>query len=133
MTEPETINDFLSGNFYAVVGASADRSKYGNKVLRCYQQNGHNVVAVNPGQTSIEGVQSFPTLSDVPDTIHGISIITPPDVTEQIVGEAVEQGIKYIWIQPGAESTTAVQTAEQGGAEVISGGACILVELGFRE
>ncbi len=133
MTMQDKIDTFLAGRRFAVVGASRDRAKYGNKVLRAYLQNDLEVVPVNPNSQEIEGRRSFPDLKSLPDSVDGVSIITPPDVTEQVVEQAVELGIKNIWIQPGAESEQAVEHAEQSGVNVIAGGPCALVALGFRE
>ena len=133
MTEQGKINKFLEGQRFAVVGASANRDKYGNKVLRVYQQNKLDVVPVNPAGGEIEGRTAYPDLPSVPGTIDGMSIITPPKVTEQVVAQALSLGIRNIWMQPGAESPAAVELAEQAGANVIAGGPCILVSLGFRD
>ncbi len=133
MSEQDQVKAFLAGKRFAVVGASANREKYGNKVLRVYQQNELDVVPVNPGGGQIEGLEARPDLSSVPGAIDGVSIITPPAVTEKVVAEAVDLGIKNIWMQPGAESPAAVELAEQAGANVIAGGPCILVTLGFHE
>jgi len=122
---------FLTGSPHAVVGASADRAKYGNKVLRTYLRHDMPVYAVNPNvEGQIEGVPAFATLADLPVRVHGISVITPPEVTEQIVEDAVAAGIANIWMQPGAESDRAVKRARDAGINVIAGGPCILVELG---
>ena len=133
MSEQEQIKTFLAGKRFAVVGASANRDKYGNKVLRVYQQNNREVVPVNPGGGEIEGLESYPDLASVPGPIDGVSIITPPKVTEQAVAQALSLGIKNIWMQPGAESPAAIELAEQAGANVIAGGPCILVKLRFHE
>lgn len=129
----EQIDNFLKGAPHAVVGASRDRSKYGNKVLRAYLQNNRPVFAVNPNANEVEGVPAFPDLASLPESVHGISVITPPKVTEEIVRQAAELDIKNIWIQPGAESEAAVSSAEELGMNVIAGGPCALVVLGFRE
>lgn len=129
----EKIRTFLAAGRFGVVGASADRSKYGNKVLRCYQMNGRDVVPVNPRESFIEGVATVPTVADLPDGVESISIITPPPVTEKIVAEAVVRGIKNIWMQPGAESQAAVKTCLENGINVIADGSCLLVVLGYRE
>lgn len=122
---------FLDGQPHAVVGASRDRAKYGNKVLRAYQKHGMSVYAVNPNvHGEIEGVSAFASVADLPELVHGISVITPPDVTEHIVEQAIAAGIGHIWMQPGAESTRAIERAEAAGIDVIAGGPCILVELG---
>ena len=129
------IEAFLSGSPHAVVGASKDRDKYGNKVLRNYVQRGRSVYAVNPaeaGGDGIEGVPTFATLADLPERVHGISIITSPKVTERIVDDAIAAGIAHLWMQPGAESGPAVARAEAAGLSVIHGGPCLLVVLGFK-
>lgn len=129
----QRIDAFLDGETFAVVGASADRQKYGNKVLRCYQQASRQVYPVNPRGGEIEGLEAYTKLSELPVRVHGISVITPPAVTEQVVSEAAALGIGHIWMQPGAESAQAVSAAESAGISVIGGEACVLVVLGFRE
>ena len=129
----EKIESFLSAGPYAVVGASRDRSKYGNKVLRCYLQHGLEVYAVNPGATEVEGVASVSSLGQLPTPVRGISVITPPDVTERVVENAPAAGAEFVWMQPGSESAAAVTRAETLGLTVISGGPCLLVALGFRD
>src|SRR5262245_7758461 len=133
MTDQGKIDQFLTGKRFAVVGASANREKYGNKVLRVYQQNQLDVVPVNPAGGEIEGLTAYADLPSIPGTIDGVSIITPPKITEQVVAQALSLGIKNIWMQPGAESDAAVDLAEQGGANVIAGGPCILVSLRFHD
>lgn len=124
---------FLAGSPFAVVGASADRQKYGNKVLRAYMQHGREVYPVNPKAGEIEGLAAFPSLSAAARPIHGVSIITPPAVTLAVVEEAGRLGIRHVWMQPGAESGASVALAERLGMNVIGGDACVLVVLGFRE
>jgi predicted CoA-binding protein len=127
------IEDFLAGSVYAVVGASNDRWKYGNKVLRCYVQNGRRAIPVNPSAKVVEGIEAVPDLASLPEPVHGASIITPPEVTERVVEEAARAGVKRLWMQPGAESERAIERAEELGLSVIAGGPCVLVVLGYRE
>ncbi len=132
MTSQEQIEKFLAGKRFAVVGASQDRAKYGNKVLRVYQQNHYDAVPVNPKADEIEGLKAYPDLASIPGEIDGVSIITPPAVTECVVKEANEKGIQHIWMQPGAESNAAIEAAQEAGANVIAGGPCILVSLRYH-
>lgn len=145
------IDAFLNGSPHAVVGASTNRAKYGNKVLRVYQQNKRPVFPINPFGGLIEGLESFKSLTELvmskdavsgpssasspttPFTIHGVSIITPPTITEQVVEECGRLGVKHLWMQPGAESAKAVARAKELGMNVIAGGPCILVVLGYSE
>ena len=132
-TSQEKIEAFLASKRFAVVGASQDRTKYGNKVLRVYMQNDRDVVPVNPTATEVEGLTAYRDLTSVPGTIDAISIITPPPVTERVVQDAIQLGIKQIWMQPGAESQKAIKAAEAAGASVIASGPCILVSLRYHE
>ncbi|MEM1353725.1 MAG: CoA-binding protein [Planctomycetota bacterium] len=133
MDNPGDIQAFLRGKIFTVVGASTHRQKYGNKVLRVYQQNDLPVYPVNPRAESIEELAAYPDLSSLPVVPDGVSIITPPAITEGVVDEAIRLGVGGLWMQPGAESPSAIDRAVQAGVNVIAGGPCILVVLGFRE
>jgi predicted CoA-binding protein len=133
MTISEKIAKFLDVAGFGVVGASNDRSKYGNKVLRCYQMKGVRVIPVNPRESVVEGLDCVASVGDLPDGVSSISVITPPAVTEQVVDEAIARGIQNIWMQPGAESQAAVGKCVKAGINVIADGSCLLVVLGFRE
>jgi predicted CoA-binding protein len=127
------IETFLAASSFGVVGASSKREKYGNKVLRCYQQNRRKVIPVNPVETEIEGVACVSSVRDLPAETVSISVITPPKITEQVVEQAIAKGIKNIWMQPGAESDKAVAACRKAGVNVIADGSCLLVVLGYHE
>ncbi len=129
----ERIKTFMAGGPYAVVGASSDRDKYGNKVLRAYQQHGMEVYPINPRAVEIEGLKAYATLADVPVKLRAISVITPPSITEQVVEAAAAAGVRMVWMQPGAESAEAIRKAEALGMDVIAGGPCFLVLAHYRE
>jgi predicted CoA-binding protein len=129
----DAIHRFLESPVYGVVGASSRRHKYGNKVLRCYQQNGRRAIPVNPHEEEVEGARCVASVSELPDDVQSISIITPPSVTERVVDEAAARGIRNVWMQPGAESDKAIATCRQHGINVIADGSCVLVVLGYHE
>lgn len=129
----QNIQKFFSSKAYAVIGASNDRKKYGNKVLRVYLQKHKKVYPVNPHEETIEGIPVIANLASLPEDVKSISIITPPSVTEKIVPLAIQKGIENIWMQPGAESDAAIKLAEKNGINVIAKGPCILVTLRFHE
>jgi predicted CoA-binding protein len=124
---------FLAQKRFAVVGASPDRAKYGNKVLRCYLQHGRDAVPVHPKEPEVEGRTAYASLGAIPGGVGAVSVITPPAVTEKVVEEAGRLGIRHLWMQPGAESEAAVRRARELGIDVIAGGPCLLVVLGFRD
>lgn len=129
----EAIETFLKSEAFGVVGASDDRSKYGNKVLRCYLQNKKTAIPVNPKVAIVEGVAAVASVADLPDSVTSISVITPPAVTEKVVEAAIARGITSIWMQPGAESEAAVAACRAAGVNVIADHSCLLVVLGYRE
>jgi predicted CoA-binding protein len=127
------IDTFTEAPAFAVAGASQNRTKYGNKVLRCYLQNDLRTIPINPSCVEVEGQTCYPSIRAIPELIKSLSVITSPDVTERIVVEAIVAGVENIWMQPGAESALAVSKAESAGITVIAGGPCVLVVLGYHE
>ena len=133
MTTDTDLGAFFSSPSFGVAGASANRDKFGNKVLRCYQQNDRKVFGINPRATEIEGAPCVASVRDLPGDVLSISIITPPAITEQVVKEAIVKGIRNIWMQPGAQSPRAVEECRKHGVNVIADGSCILVVLGYSD
>jgi uncharacterized protein len=122
---------FLAAPAFAVVGASSDKNKFGYKCFDCYLKNGLKAYAINPKGETVLGQPAYKRLSELPEPVQSVSIITPPVVTEAVVDEAIKLGVKNLWMQPGAESPAAVEKAEAAGLNVIYGGPCLLVELGY--
>ena len=129
----DQIKQFFTSRAFGVIGASTKRDKYGNKVLRCYMQYHKKVYPVNPRADIIEGIHCIDQVANLPNEVKSLSVITPPQITEDIVDQAIIKGIKHIWMQPGAESELAIQKCKQHGMNVIAGGPCILVVLGFQD
>ncbi len=133
MKTEERVEQFLASKSFGVVGASTNREKFGNKVVRVYQQEKLNVVPVNPRAEMIEGEPCVASVGDLPESVKSISVVTPPKITEQIVEQAIAKGIKNIWMQPGAESAAAVADGLKHGLNIIADGSCILVFFGFHD
>jgi predicted CoA-binding protein len=129
----EQIDRFLKSKVFGVVGASANREKFGNKVLRCYLQHNLQVIPVNPKEPTIEGIPCVSTVMELPADVTSISVITPPHVTEEVVKSAIRKGIENIWIQPGAESLAAIALCRENNINVIADGSCVLVVIGYND
>jgi predicted CoA-binding protein len=132
-TIDEKIAAFLAAPAFGVAGASQNRDKYGNKVLRCYLQHGHRAIPVNPVEAAIEGVACVRTVGDLPAEVQSLSIITPPQVTDKVVEQAIAKGLRNLWMQPGAQSAAAIAAAEAAGLNVIADGSCVLVVMGYHD
>ncbi|MFO7811810.1 MAG: CoA-binding protein [Pelovirga sp.] len=124
------VAQFLQSEVFAVAGASSNPAKFGNKIFKCYQQKGYQVIPIHPQEKEIEGVACVANVSDLPAEVISLSVVTPPAVTEKLVVRAAEKGIKNIWMQPGAESPAAVEFCRQQGINVIADGTCVLVRFG---
>jgi predicted CoA-binding protein len=114
----------------AVVGASTDRQKFGNKALRAFAHRGYDVIPVNPHHSAVEGLQCFPSVLDVPRRIDMATIYVPPHVGERIIEEVARKNISEVWLNPGAESHVLVARARRLGIEPVL--ACSIVAIGER-
>jgi predicted CoA-binding protein len=133
MTVQQQIDQFLASPAFGVIGASTNRSKYGNKILRCYMQHGYRAIPVNPNEKEIEGIACVSAINGLPAEVKSISMITPPEVTAQLVPLALDKGIENIWMQPGAEHPGAVALCRQRNVNVIADGSCLLVVMGYHD
>jgi len=88
----------------AVIGASSDRRKFGNRALRAYVQQGFTVLAINPNETEVEGIKAYASVLDVPGPIDMATFYVPPDIGERVIDEVAKKGIPEVWLNPGAES-----------------------------
>ena len=96
----------------AVVGASNNRRKYGNKALRAFRHGGYDVVPIHPHEREIEGIKAYPSVLDVPYPIDMATLYVPPEVGETIIGEIAAKHIPEVWLNPGAESAALVSKAQ---------------------
>lgn len=121
--------EFLAADRYAVAGASRDVSKYGHQVLVALRSSGREVYAINPSATSVAGQAAYKSLAELPEVPESLSIVTPPNVTEKVIDQAIHLGVRNIWMQPGAQHRAASQRARDAGINVIDDGSCVLVLL----
>ena len=112
----------------AVIGASTDRSKFGNKAVRAYQQQGFTVWPVNPKEATVEGLPAFASIPDVPARPDLVSVYLPPPVTLKLLPAIAAKGCDELWLNPGTESDEVLSEAEQLGLNVIQ--ACSIVSVG---
>ncbi len=126
MNEIET---YLAAKTYAVAGVSTQTDKYGYKVFKALLRSGRETYPLNPVTKEIDGHTVYPTIADLPVVPESLSIVTPPEITRQVVADAIAAGVKNIWMQPGAQDAEASQAARQAGINVIDDGACVLVLL----
>lgn len=127
----DLVDEFLALPRYAVVGASRDPSKYGYKIFRDLVAKGYTVWPVNPNAGDIDGHPSFPSLSDLPETPDVVDLVVPPKVTEKVVRECADLGIRRVWMQPGSESDDAIAFCREHNIAVVHD-QCVMVLSGPR-
>lgn len=114
-------------DIYAVAGVSLDPQKYGHKVFNDLLSGGYQVYGLNPKGGEIAGQKIYASLVDLPEKIDCLVLVTQPEISERLVQEAINLGVKKIWFQPGSESETALDLCRSAGIEFISN-ACIMVQ-----
>jgi len=112
----------------AIIGASSNRNKFGNKAVRAFLQQGFTVYPVNPKETEIEGLPAFQSIRDVPQRPGMISVYLPPPVLLKILPEIAAKGCDEFWLNPGTESEEVLAEAERLGLNVVQ--ACSIVGVG---
>lgn len=112
----------------AVVGASSNRGKFGNKALRAFQAEGYTVVPVNPNEAEVEGIRTYATVLDVPQPIDMATVYVPPEVGITLLPQFEQKGIPEIWVNPGAESDELLAEAQRRKLNVIA--ACSIIGIG---
>lgn len=112
----------------AVIGASNDRRKFGNRALRAFQEEGYRVIPINPHESVIEGIQAYPSVLDVPEPIDMATVYVQPSVTDHVIDEVEQKGIPEVWVNPGAESDTLLRGVRGRKTRVIL--ACSIIGIG---
>jgi len=112
-----------------VIGASADRKKFGNKSVRAHAQLGYTVYPVHPTETEIEGWRAYPSIRDVPvEHVERVTMYVPPWVGIGLLADIATKSPQEVWLNPGTESAALIAQAEALGLPVIQ--ACSIVDLG---
>ena len=112
----------------AVIGASSNRHKFGNKALRAFRNHGFTVIAINPNETEVEGQTAYPTVLAYPGRIDMATVYVPPDAGVRVMDDLKQKGIGEVWLNPGADDRSVVQRARQLGLNVVQ--ACSIVGIG---
>jgi len=122
------VKDFLQQKRFAVVGSFRNKEKFAYRIFVDLIGKGYEAFPVNPLLKEVEGKLCYKTISDIPYSVDVANIVTPPLVTESILKECLQKGIKRAWLQPGAESSAAIQFCHDNGIKVIHS-MCVMTEL----
>ena len=109
----------------AILGASAQRTKFGNRAVRAYQGQGWTVYPIHPTETEIEGLRVFASIKDVPGPLDRASLYLPPHIGITLLADIAAIGAKQLWVNPGSGDEALIAKAESLGLNVIE--ACSLL------
>jgi len=123
------IREMLDKKVWAVVGATDNPAKFGNKIYKKLKARGYEVYAVNPMYTEVDSDLCYASLSDVPVKIDCVNVVVGPDKSFRVLDEVKQLGIMNIWFQPGTYTPEIVEASEVSGLNTVYVN-CILVELG---
>lgn len=112
----------------AIIGASSDRRKFGNKAVRAFREQGFQVYPVNPNENEIEGLPTYKRIADVPVRPNMVSVYVPPPVLLKLLPEIARKGCDELWLNPGTGSDEVIAETERLGLNTIQ--ACSIIGIG---
>ena len=112
----------------AVIGASSDRSKFGNKALRAFRNNGYKVIPINPAEKEVEGERAYVSVLDYDGEIDEATMYVNPRVGEKVLDDLAAKKIATVWLNPGADGPNVVARAKALGLNAIR--ACSIIAIG---
>jgi uncharacterized protein len=112
----------------AVIGASSNRNKFGNRAVRAFLHQGYTVIPINPNEAEVEGLKAYRSVMDVPVAIDMASFYVPSEIGMRVIDEVARKGIPEVWLNPGADSDELIARAKSLNIQPIV--ACSVVAIG---
>jgi predicted CoA-binding protein len=103
----------------AIIGASSNRAKFGNKALRAFAKQGYTVIPINPTETEVEGHRAYASVMDVPGPIDMATIYVPGPIGVRVMDDLAKKGIPEVWLNPGADDRQVVDRARALGLKTL--------------
>ncbi|MEN3014005.1 MAG: CoA-binding protein [Endomicrobiia bacterium] len=115
----DLIKEFLSKKNFAVVGSFRNEQKIAYKIFRNLKERGYNVYPVSISAKEVDGVKCYKSILELPEDVEVVDVVTPPEVSLEIVKQCFKKGIKNIWLQPGAESKEVIKFCKDNSIKVV--------------
>ena len=112
----------------AIIGASSNRDKFGNKALRSFERQGYRVIPINPTESEVEGHKTYRSVLDVPEAIDMATVYVPARAGVKVMEELAQKGVAEVWLNPGADDDSVVERARALGLKTIQ--ACSIIGIG---
>lgn len=121
------VDECVSERVWAVVGASQNPRKFGNRIALDMHRAGYTVYAVNPRGGELDGLHVYPSLAALPERPGVVDVVVPPEVGATVLRESAALGLERIWLQPGAETPELIALGQRLGLKVVHH-ACAMLE-----
>ena len=108
----------MVANTIAVIGASNNEAKYGNRALKAWRETPWTVYAVNPREDTVEGMRAYDSVLEIPGEVHTATLYVPPKVGLSVADDLIEKGVSEVYLNPGSEDDELRQKLEDAGIEV---------------
>jgi len=112
----------------AIIGASSNPTKYGNKAVRAYKDKGFKVFPVNPNRDEVEGLRCYPSILDIPEPVDIASIYLPPERSYNVLESIARKNVKQVFFNPGSADESVIERAKMLGLKTIEACSIIAVE-----
>lgn len=112
----------------AVIGASSNRRKFGNRAVCAFLTQGYTVIPVNPNEPEVEGLRTVASVADIAGPVDMATFYVPPEIGLKVIEQVAQKQIPEVWLNPGAESDDLVAKARSLGLKPIV--ACSIVAVG---
>ena len=112
----------------AVIGASSNRNKFGNKALRAFLARGYKAIPINPNEPEVEGHRTYRSVLDVPEAIDLATFYVPGHVGARVIDEVAQKRIPEVWLNPGADDPQVVSRARELGLKTVR--QCSIIAIG---
>jgi hypothetical protein len=109
----------MSQKKFAVIGATDNPDKNGNKIYRNLKKRGYEVYPVNPRLKEVDGDPCYSSIEELPVTVEVVDFVVPPDVTIEILKDCKKLGLDRIWLQPGSENEAAINFCNENNLKVV--------------
>lgn len=113
------------GETIAVIGASNDGAKYGNRALKAWLETTWTVYAVNPNEDEVEGMTAYDSVLDIPGDVHTATLYVPPKIGVKVADELIEKGVSEVYLNPGSASDELRRKLEDAGIKAME--ACSII------
>ena len=119
MTKKESINKFLEPKKLAIAGVSRNTKKFGYAIFNELRQKGFEIAPINPNTDEIDGIKCYKSVSEIPTEFEKLFIVTAKNETDIILKQAIDKGIKHIWVQQMSNTPETSKFAKDNGIDLI--------------